>query len=332
MNHRLLILLLLFALTPACTLAHRLTNRADQAPPLAHLVTLVPLASSTARASVDDAPPNSHEKIILPNLPGDPLPNQPTLTTDNGNVTPILFKRKTATPEPSGWVEVVDGLVMVFSEPTVSPLSPRQHLNILPTFTPSPTNTPTPTSTATPTNTSTPTPTATPTNTPLPTPLPTNTPLPTATPSATPKPTYIVRSVLPTPTPNIPTPTPKPQYDFMLGEFYNSPTTNHFMVMYVAIVDVKDVPIGGMKVVGVRKDFNLTYDSPLSTWYFEGYNAPGQVRKSGNVKFEPPSGLETTSWLVHLEDAHGNRMSDDVPFNTDQDNKQWYFLMFKRKY
>ena len=104
------------------------------------------------------------------------------------------------------------------------------------------------------------------------------------------------------------------------------------MVMYVAIVDPSDIPIGGMKLVGTRLDHNLTYESPISTWHFEGYNAPGQVIKSGNVKFEPPGGIEATKWLVHLEDAHGNRMSDDVPFHTDQDDKQWYFIKFKRNY
>jgi hypothetical protein len=118
----------------------------------------------------------------------------------------------------------------------------------------------------------------------------------------------------------------------MLGEFYNSPTTNSFMVMYVAIVDANNVPIGDMKVVGTRLDHNLTYQSPLSTWYFEGYNAPGEVQKSGNVKFEPPGGIETTKWIVRLEDANGARLSEDIPFNTDQNDKQWYFLMFRRKY
>lgn len=87
-----------------------------------------------------------------------------------------------------------------------------------------------------------------------------------------------------------------------------------------------------MKVVGTRLDHNLTYESPLSKWHFEGYNAPGEVVKSGNVKFEPPSGMETASWVLHLEDANGNRMSEDVPFDTDVNNKQWYFIKFKRKF
>ena len=123
-----------------------------------------------------------------------------------------------------------------------------------------------------------------------------------------------------------------PDYDYLLGEFYNSPTTNSFIVIYVAVVDPNEIPIGGMKVVGTRLDHNLTYESPMSTWHYEGYNAPGQVRKSGNLKFEPPGGIEATSWLLHLADAQGNRLSDDVPFDTDPASKQWYFVKFRRSY
>jgi hypothetical protein len=123
-----------------------------------------------------------------------------------------------------------------------------------------------------------------------------------------------------------------PEYDFMLAEFFNSPTTNSFLVMYVAIVDPNETPIGDMKIIGTRLDHNLTYESPLSTWYYEGYNAPGHVTKSGNVKFEPPGGIESTKWIIYLADAHGNRMSADIPFETDENNKQWYFIRFKRKF
>ena len=99
----------------------------------------------------------------------------------------------------------------------------------------------------------------------------------------------------------------------------------------MAVVDPNETPIGGMKVIGTRLDHNLTYESPLSTWYYEGYNAPGDVMKSGNLKFEPPGGIETTHWLIHLADAEGNRMSDDIPFDTDENDKQWYFVRFKHR-
>lgn len=129
-----------------------------------------------------------------------------------------------------------------------------------------------------------------------------------------------------------PPPVPSAEFDYLLAEFYNSPTTNSFLTIYVAIVDPKEIPVGDMKVVGTRLDHDLTYESPLSTWFYEGYSAPGAVIKSGNVKFEPPGGIETTSWVLHLADAHGNRMSDDIPFDVDANNKQWYFIRFKRKF
>ena len=234
--------------------------------------------------------------------------------------------RRTATPTPNNLInELVTSLMEVIEEPT-TPALPKIQFDTLPTLTPTPTDTATPTATATPPNTATPTETPLPTHTPIPTktPLPSATPLPTNTPKPTPIP-------LPADTP-VPTATPLPEYDFMLAEFFNSPTTNSFLVMYVAVVDTNEIPIGDMKIVGTRLDHNLTYESPLSTWHFEGYNAPGQVIKSGNVKFEPPGGIENTSWIIHLEDAHSNRLSDDVPFDTLQDDKQWYFVKFKRKY
>ncbi|MCG3209861.1 MAG: hypothetical protein FOGNACKC_03488 [Anaerolineae bacterium] len=154
------------------------------------------------------------------------------------------------------------------------------------------------------------------------------------TPGSPPLPTIALVSeaeISPVATP-LPTATPMPEYDYMLAEFFNSPTTNNFLLIYVAIVDSKEIPIGDMKLVGVRQDQNLTYESPLSTWFYEGYNAPGEVIKSGNVKFEPPGGIESTSWVLHLEDSHGNRQSDDVSFDVDINDKQWYFVKFRRKY
>lgn len=212
-------------------------------------------------------------------------------------------------------------LLGLVAEPEVT-ATPTYHLIALP----SPTATPSFTPTATPTETPVPTdtPTASPTLPPTPAPLPTATPAPTNTPRPTP---------VPAPTePPPPAPTPVPDYDFMLAEFFNSPTSNSFLVMYVAVVDTNEIPIGDMKIVGTRLDHHLTYESPLSTWHYEGYNAPGEVVKSGNVKFEPPGGIETTSWVLHLEDAHGVRQSDDIPFDTAENDKQWYFVKLKRKY
>ncbi|MEW5959692.1 MAG: hypothetical protein AB1801_18355 [Chloroflexota bacterium] len=252
---------------------------------------------------------------IAPPLGSSPLPGS---TIDEAGPTPAAARprRATATPTPEMISNLVNGLLDALAVSTVTPLPTH-----LPTFTPTPTSTATPTPTATSTATATPTNTATPTitSTPTETATPTQTPLPTAAP-------------LPPPTATpLPTHTPVPEYDYLLAEFFNSPTTNSFLVMYVAIVDPNEIPIGGMKIVGTRLDHHLTYESPLSTWYYEGYNAPGQVIKSGNVKFEPPGGIETTQWIIHLEDANGNRLSEDIPFDADQSDRQWYFVKFKRK-
>jgi len=167
--------------------------------------------------------------------------------------------------------------------------------------------------------------------------------LPSAIPAAseedpTPSPTLLAtvtplppKPALPTATPS-PTLTPKPSYDFLLAEFYNSPTTNSFLMVYVAVVDPKEIPIGDMKVIATRLDHNLTYESPLTKWHYEGYSAPGEVIKSGNTKFEPPGGIQSTAWVLHLEDVHGNRQSDDIYFDTDANSKQWYFIKFRRMY
>jgi hypothetical protein len=205
----------------------------------------------------------------------------------------------------------VAGLIETFGGPAATPTRALR-LITLPTVMPTPTGTPTPL----------------PTDTPLPTetPLPTDTPLPTHTPLP-----VLLAQISPVATP-APIPTLAPQYDFLLGEFFNSPTSNNFLLIYVAIVDPQEIPIGDMKVVGTRLDHNLTYESPLSTWHYEGYSAPGEVVKSGNVKFEPPGGIETTDWVLHLEDNHGQRLSEDVPFRVDAGNKQWYFIKFRRKF
>lgn len=249
---------------------------------------------------------------------------QPAITSGIGaQPSPVqpATRRPTYTPTPGRIAGLVDGAIGLVTGPTPTPTRTR-----MPTWTPTATGTATPTPTATPTVTPTPTQTATPTETATPTatPLPTETPSPTVPPTLPPPPP-------PTETP-LPTATPLPEYDYLLGEFFNSPTTNSFIVVYVAVVDPNEIPIGGMKIVGTRLDHNLTYESPLSTWHYEGYNAPGQVVKSGNVKFEPPGGIENTSWRLYLADANGTRMSDEVQFDTNESDKQWYFIKFRRKF
>lgn len=271
-----------------------------------------PVSPAVGPGNILPAPSASPVPFSLP-LPADRQPEPAAI--------PRPARPPTSTPEPDGLLGAFSELLELVVEPEAT-ATPTYHLITLPSPTATPSFTPTDTPTETPIPTDTPT--ASPTLPPTPTPLPTATPAPTSTPRPTP---------VPAPTePPVPTPTPVPEYDFMLAEFFNSPTSNSFLVMYVAVVDANEIPIGDMKIIGTRLDHNLTYDSPLSTWHYEGYNAPGEVIKSGNVKFEPPGGIETTSWVLHLEDAHGVRQSDDIPFDTAENDKQWYFIKLKRKY
>lgn len=283
-----------------------------------------PVSSAAAPASAPGATPPvavaaNSTATAVPAAPPPPDMGQPA-----GNPARAGHSHP-PTATPNGLLSAVTGL-MANNEATPAQANAAK---ALPTLTATPTNTATPTPTPSPTSTATPPPTPTNTDTPTVTPTPPPTDTATPPPTATPIPTLPPTA---TPTPAPPTATPVPEYDFLLGEFYNSPTTNSFMVMYVAIVDAKEIPIGDLKIIGTRLDHNLTYSSPLSTWFFEGYNAPGEVIKSGNVKFEPPGGIETTAWVIHLADTQGNRLSADVPFNTSQADKQWYFLKFRRKY
>jgi hypothetical protein len=292
--------------------------------PTSELDTSAPIsATSGLIAESSSVPAQSPSETAGPTLtPTVDLPLDVFKGTEYTGSTPRPIRhRATATPSTYGIAGLMSQLLEAIDEPTATPTLTR-----LPTFTSTATPTETPTPTVTPTNTPTPTETPLPTPTPPPTntPLPTPTPPPTDIPTATPVP-------LPTATP-LPTNTPLPEYDFQLAEFFNSPTTNSFLVIYVAVVDPNEVPIGDMKIVGTRQDYNLTYESPLTTWYYEGYNAPGEVIKSGNVKFEPPGGIETTTWVLHLADSQGNRQSEDIYFDTDQNNKQWYFIKLKRKF
>ncbi|MFN8459874.1 MAG: hypothetical protein U0401_35370 [Anaerolineae bacterium] len=316
--------------------------------------------TSNLRAQPASKPTRPRRYVIAHPVTPTPVPGlsqlslpEPAATPDPAAApVPTRRSRPTATPTPDNFGRLLADVLRLFNEPTATPTDgPR--LVLLPTIVPTPTSTATfiPTPAPLPTETPTltlvmPTPLPPPILAPTPLLLPTEAPpveeppfaLPVNPPPPAPAPTEVASSTFSSPVnPAVqPSPAARPApadsgYDFLLAEFYNSPTTNAFLVIYVAIVDPNEIPIGDIKVVGARLDHNLTYESPLSTWHFEGYNAPGEVIKSGNVKFEPPSGMETTNWVLHLEDPSGKRLSEDVPFNTDTNNKQWYFIKFKRK-
>ena len=201
----------------------------------------------------------------------------------------------------------------------------------LPPTSPTPTATwlpwPTPTATDTPIPTPTPTATATFAPPPSPTPQPTNAPFP-ARPTATAAPVAVAPAAASPATP-IPAPTPTPGYDYLVGEVYLDHTTVPFLTGYIAIVNAQEIPIGGVKAVGVFEPGGQRHESPLSQWFFDVATAPGAVAKTGSVKFEP-GGIQAGTWFIHLEDEGGTRLSEDVAINTDPEVPQWFYIKFKQ--
>jgi hypothetical protein len=202
-----------------------------------------------------------------------------------------------------------------------------------PTFTPtvyhSPTPWFTPLATPTPPDTATPTGTATPTNTPIPTATAAVTPAALFVPTATPVPTNTRAPLPPTATPT-PTPTPTPSFAYRMLEVYEDYTSNLFLTGYIAIVNAQEIPIGGVKAVGVFEPSGQRHESPLSQWFFDARTAPSVVMKTASVKFEPPGGIQRGTWFIHLEDEWGTRLSEDVPINTDPASPKWFYIKFKQ--
>ena|GEM_PF-1199781 len=218
--------------------------------------------------------------------------------------------------------------------PTVATYTPVPTLTSapLPPTSPTPTATwlPWPTPTATDPPIPTPTPTATATFAPPPsaTPQPTSTPVP-APPTATAVPKLVAAApspIRPTPTP---APTPTPGYDYLVNEVYLDHTTVPFLTGYIAIVNAQEIPIGGVKAVGVFEPGGQRHESPLSQWFFDVATAPGAVAKTGSVKFEP-GGIQAGTWFIHLENERGDRLSEDVAINTDPASPEWFYIKFKQ--
>ena len=215
------------------------------------------------------------------------------------------------------------------STPTTEPVlarTPRPTFTSTPNYTPTPTVTLTPVPTNTPTETPTPTITPTPTETLTPVPTPTFTPEPpTATPTRAP-PTPIP----PTPTPAPPTPTPPPNYPFKVAEGpIGFPTNNPILVMYIALTDGSNVPVGGLKVVGDHAPSGDHWVSAASCFDFCKVNGLEGTLKFGNVTFEPPR-YETGVWNLYVIDGGGNQVSNVVPIQVDFNSPGWFFVMLRR--
>lgn len=215
--------------------------------------------------------------------------------------------------------------------------STRRRPTPRPTFTPTPSYTDTPTMTPTPTIT--PIPTETPTPPPTNTPLPTNTPAPTDTPTPAPTP-----KPQPPPEPTAtftPAPTPTPDYPFRMVEQGNrmfQKTNHHTIIIFVAIVDPNNIPIGGMRVAGDWSGEALPSgkthaESPSSTWDWSAANCLGcDYIKQGNVKFEPGPYANGT-WEVYLIDSNGTQLSEKIPlsYSSNPEDWVWDFIIFQQK-
>ncbi|MCG3212140.1 MAG: hypothetical protein FOGNACKC_05787 [Anaerolineae bacterium] len=214
-------------------------------------------------------------------------------------------------------------------EPTRTPL-PTLTATASPSLTPPPTSTPT----DTPPATATPLPTTPPViSAPLPAPLPTDTPPPpVAVAAVAPKPVVVAPPTATPPPTDTPTPLPTatPNYTYRAEEMYQDHTSNPFLTGYVAVVNAQEIPIGGVKAVGVFEPGDIHYESPLSEWFFNGATAPGAVEKESSVKFEPPGGIQQGTWTLHLEDPNGTRLSSDWAFATDPQKPEWFYVKFKQ--
>ena len=201
---------------------------------------------------------------------------------------------------------------LVVVPPTTTPL---------PTFTPTltppplpPTVTPTEPPTQTPTSTHTPPPTDTPTPIP-PTPTlapPTDTPLPPP-PTARPVPSS--------------TPAPKPSFSFTVLEIGTFPTSHKNFDVFVAVTNANNTPISGYRVIGSHSAGNRVESAVSANAWTE--NSGANHYKAGNIKYQvlnSPNGL----WTLQLVDGNGTPVAPPVEFPFDDNNRNWYFLLYRK--
>jgi len=108
----------------------------------------------------------------------------------------------------------------------------------------------------------------------------------------------------------------------------DSPTTNPILVMYIALTNSNNVPIGGLKIVGDHSPSGTHYVSGESCFDFCKRNGLEGVIKQGNVTFEPPT-YETGVWHLYVVDGGGAQVSDVIPISINFDNPQWFFMILR---
>lgn len=200
----------------------------------------------------------------------------------------------------------------------------RQALTVakLPTL---PTNTATTIPTDTPTATSTSTPSPIPSDTATATPLPTDTPPPTATSEPPPpQPRPPTATLLPSDTP---TPEP-PEFEFIIKETGEFPTSHLNFDVFVAIVNEKNKPLSGYRIIGTHSSGRQVESEVSAGDWTE--NSGAMHYKAGNIKYEvlnSPPGI----WTLQLIDGEGTPISPPVEFPFEANNPTWYFLQYEKQ-
>ena len=190
---------------------------------------------------------------------------------------------------------------------------------------------PTNTATVPPTKTSTPLPT----NTPSPSPIPSDTPTATVVPTDTPEPS--ATPVPPTAPPPLPTDTPPPtdtptplppEFPFIIKENLTFPTNHYNFDVFVAIVNQKNKPLSGYRVIGTL-DSGMQVESPVSAGDWTE-NSGAMHYKAGNVKFQVPNS-PPGQWTLQLVDEANTPVSPPVVYNFDIYSPTWHFLLYEEK-
>ncbi|MCB0190661.1 MAG: hypothetical protein KDJ65_01830 [Anaerolineae bacterium] len=188
---------------------------------------------------------------------------------------------------------------------------------------------PTNTATVPPTETPTPRPTNTPTPVPNDTPTATAVPTDTPEPSATPQPpTATARPPTETPLPaDTPTPLP-PEFPFAIKENLTFPTNHENFDVFVAIVNQKNRPQTGYRVIGTHNS-GMQVETPASAGDWTE-NSGAMHYKAGNVKFQVPNS-PPGQWTLQLVDEANTPVSPPIIFNFDIYSPTWYFLLYEEK-
>lgn len=107
------------------------------------------------------------------------------------------------------------------------------------------------------------------------------------------------------------------------------PTTNPILVIYIALTDPNNVPIGGLKVVGDHTPSGLHWESAESCFDFCKASGTKGTIKFGNVTFEPPR-YETGVWNLRVVDGGGTPVSDVISVPIDASSPGWFFMLLRR--